>query len=159
MRAIGFRAEKDAILWAVVEPANASTLKLVAHGEENAAKADGVSDSLAHFRERVRLLVDEWKPNVGIVRSPETFNRKSSNLSSLDSRLRIEGVVIEALASKGVRTRTAALKGISSMMKSDAAREYLDGEQLRGIQWPKKDKNCREAILVAAAGLGYGETT
>ena len=157
MRSIGFRAEKDAIHWAVVEPKKESLLKLSAYGEINAAATEKVPKMLANFREQVRLLIDKHEPDVAIVRMPETFGRRSGNAASLDTRLRVEGVIIEGLASKNVEVRPTALKGISSLMKSNTAKAYLDGEQLRGIDWPNKKMNCREAILAAAAGVGVME--
>ncbi len=157
MRSIGFRAEKDAIHWAVVEPKTDALLKLIGSGVVNAAATEDTAQSLRHFREQIRLLIDKYKPGLALVRMPETFGRKSRNVASIDSRLRVEGVVIEAAASANVTVKPTLLQGIASLLKSKQAKAYLDGENLRGIEWPNRNKNCREAILAAAAGAGAQE--
>jgi len=155
MTSIGFRAEKDAINWAVVSKSG-DALRLDAHGCINASVGDRDAECLAHFRKEVLLLVEQYKPTVAYVRTPETYNRRAQSVvraNSSDSRLRVEGVILEACYSTGAKTLSGLLNAISHRIGSDSAKDYLSADSLREIKWPKKDTLCREAILAAVAGV------
>ena len=66
----------------------------------------------------------------------------------------IEGVILEAANSMGLRVVTGALTSISKNLGTKAAKHYLEGNDLRGLDWSRYPaKNVREAILVAASAL------
>ena len=75
-----------------------------------------------------------------MVRYPETVLRSSQPLS-MHKRCRVEGVVIEAVHSSGVRVLTGPLATISSKLGSKAAKRYLETDDLRGLDWSKHPKN------------------
>ena len=108
--------------------------------------------ALVWFRTQVVHLIQTYSPQLAAVRYPETFMR-SAHGSSNDKRCRVEGVVIEAAQSCGIRALTGALATISKNLGSKSAKKYLETDELRGLDWSKHPKNRREAILVAAAAL------
>lgn len=110
--------------------------------------------ALAFYRERVLLLLAEHSPSIAAIRYAETFGRRSVRESDF-RRCRIEGVILELAGSRGLNTLTGALASISKNLGTKAAKRYLEGNDLRGLDWSKYPSvNVREAILVAASALG-----
>ena len=118
MKAIGFRAEKDAINWAVVEGKKESPV-LVADGRIAAPQIGDEADSLSYFRQRVLAIIQLHRPAIAMVRYPETFGRRNRAIASMDSRLRVEGVILESVRSTATPVISGALKTISSRIGSD----------------------------------------
>jgi hypothetical protein len=148
MKAIGFRAESDSINWAIVE-GDVESPVLIAHGKIPApAVFKEESKRLAHLRGQVLQKIAESNADRAAVRYPESFRK-----SNCDTRIRVEGVILEACASSSVRVVSGAMRSISSRIGSKAAKGYLSSNEIRGLEFPKKDKNCREAILVAVSAL------
>jgi len=107
------------------------------------------------YRERVLQLIDQFSPEASAVRYAESFNPyKEGNSGRL--RCRIEGVVLEALASKAIPVVTGSLATISAKLGS-GAKKYLDRKDYRGLDWSKLKKNRREAVLAAVANLPKGQ--
>lgn len=152
MKAIGFRAEPQAFLWAVVE-ASSGQLILIESGKSPAPRKYDEAQSLAWFRNEVRSLIDQFKPEKAAVRFPESNARKSNSKGS-SQRLRIEGVILEAAQSKALSVITGPLATLTCKLNSKSAKAYLESEDFRGIDWSKISKNEREAILAAGAALG-----
>jgi hypothetical protein len=148
--ALGFRAEPSAINWAVVEGFLQAPVLVAADHAAAPATYDEPA-ALAWFRAQVLHLIQTYSPQLAAVRYPETFMR-STTLQS-DKRCRVEGVVIEAAGSCGIRVLTGALATISKNLGSKGAKKYLETDELRGLDWSKHPKNQREAILVAASAL------
>lgn len=87
------------------------------------------------------------------MRFPELFGRRGGATASLDARIRVEGVILEALATAGIPVWAGAMKTISSHMGSAKAKEYLDRDEVRELAWPTKNPNGKEALLVAISAL------
>ncbi len=151
VKALGFRAEPNAINWAVVE-GSCEVPVLVGADQAAAPLAFDEAAALAWFREHVRGLIETYSPTVVGIRYPETFGSHAGNASA-HRRCRVEGVIAEAAASKGVTVRTGSLVTISKNLGPKAAKKYLESEEFRGVDWAKYSKNRREAILVAASAL------
>jgi hypothetical protein len=102
------------------------------------------------------LLIDAYSPKIAAVRFPESSARPTAK-EGPRRRLRIEGVLIEGSNARGLHLYTGALATISKGLRSKA-KEYLESDDLRGLDWSKiRDASRREAILVAAAALGDAE--
>jgi Holliday junction resolvasome RuvABC endonuclease subunit len=148
MRSIGFRAEPDAINWAIVE-GDKDAPELVDHGKIIAPKSfKDEATRLSHLRGQVMDRIAALKPDCVAVRYPESFRK-----SNCDARIRVEGVILEACAASNVPVSSGAMRSISSRMGSKAAKAYLKADDVRGLEFPKKNPNCREAILVAVSAL------
>ena len=62
--------------------------------------------------------------------------------------------MLEAAHSRSKRVVVGALTTISSSLGTKSAKKYLNDDDLRGLDWSRyRQKNLREAILVAAAAL------
>lgn len=152
-RAIGFRVEPGLIKWALVEGSPDAPILAVPPGKLTSPATYDEPQTLTFYRERVLLLLSQHSPDVVAVRYAETFGRQSVRDSDY-RRCRIEGVILEAANSRGLRVVTGALASISKNLGTKAAKHYLEGNDLRGLDWSKYPaKNVREAILVAASAL------
>ena len=155
MNAVGFRVEKDKVHWALVSGMTENPV-LVADDKFSAPKTYGEAEQLAWYRQRIRMLIEDRKPDVAAVRYSETFLQhkpKPNVFASMLKRARIEGVVVESASSLGLPVLTGALGTISAGLGSKRAKGYLEAADLRGIDLSKRPQNRREAILVAVAAL------
>jgi len=153
-RAIGFRVEPRLVNWALVEGSSEAPTLAVPPGKLTSPSTFAEPEALSFYRERTLLLLVEHSPDVVAIRFPETFGRQGVREGDY-RRCRIEGVILEAANSKGIRVVAGALASISKNLGSKAAKHYLQDDDLRGLDWSKYSaKNMREAILVAASALG-----
>lgn len=156
MPTIGFRAEKDKVHFAIVKGTRQSPI-LVDANKFSAPAAYSLGEALAWYRDRVHALVTQHHPVRGTVRLSETFLARKPTPTSLDSmfaRARIEGVLLEALASKQVSVSCGKLQQIASGLGTKTAKHYLDEDEVRGLDWSSiKNANTREAILAAVSIL------
>ena len=151
MRAIGFRAEPDAVTYAIVD-GTLSAPTLVAFQRITAPATFKEAAALAWYRERVRRVVQEYQPKRAAVRYPEPSARKG-HPTSAHKRARIEGVVLEAMHAENLAIVTGPLATISARLGSESAKAYITQDDLRGLDWTKLNANAREAVLAAAAIL------
>ena len=147
---IGFRVEPKAVNWAVVT-GTAAEPKLIDAGTLPAPKGYSEQESLRWYRQKVVDLVQQYGPPSCGIRDSEAGPRP---IKEVQDRCRIEGVVIEAAASKGCQVVSGRLKSISSSLASKGAKRYLDEEEFRELDWSRYHRNVREAILVATSLLG-----
>lgn len=156
MRSMGVRVvpgDPDSLEWAVVDgPQEEPTL--IAHESVSAPRDAAEAPALAHFRKRLALVIEKFKPQALGLRVAERTARPS-NKDGPKRRLRIEGVALEVAASNGLPATTAALPDVGPMLKTDRAKPkaYLEKKDLRGLDWSKYCVEAREAILVAVAML------
>ena len=115
-RAIGFRVEPGLANWAVVTGTSDAPI-LEAASKLTSPSTFEEPQALAFFREGVLLLLEQYKPDVVAVRYAETFGRQSVRESDY-RRCRIEGVILEASNSRGIRLVTGALAAISKNLGS-----------------------------------------
>jgi hypothetical protein len=154
MSALGFRAEKDAVHWAVVGR-QGDTYRVIADGRLAAPKSYEEVNGLAWYRERIQSLVQQYGAVKAAIRYAETYLgpiRKTA-LASLFKRARLEGVLAEALASRGIPVGTGAMQQIGSRMGSRSAKHYVEGGEFRGLDLSDKNKYLQEAIVAAASML------
>jgi hypothetical protein len=151
MRILGIRADSDSFYWGVVEGSIAAPIP-VDHDRALCPASYDEAASLAWCRDRIRHLIDAYTPSSVIVRYPEVFvpNEKKEPARR---RSRIEGVVLEAAHSKGVKVFSSALATISKNLGVASAKTLLTDDTLRGLDWSGNTKASREAILVAASLL------
>ena len=153
-RAIGFRVEPTLVHWALVEGTPEAPILVAVDKIAAPATYDDESRALTFYRERILLLLSQHSPDRVAVRYAETFGRRAAGAKD-NQRCRIEGVLIEASSSRGLKVVTGALASISKNLGTTGAKRYLEANDLRGLDWSKYPaKNVREAILVAASALG-----
>ena len=121
MKAIGFRAEKDSITWAVVDD---STTPHVIDGFDKIRAPESYTEAerLALFRERLKALIQQRSPDIAAVRYPETSSRRSGTTNSARMRSRVEGVILEASQSEGIDVMTGALATIGARLGTRTAK-------------------------------------
>ena len=153
-RAIGFRVEPGLINWALVEGTSEAPILAAPPSKLTSPATYSESQALTFYQERVLLLLTEHSPHFVAMRYAETFGRQGMRESDY-RRCRIEGVVLEAANSRGIKVIAGALASISKNLGTRTAKHYLEDSDLRGLDWSKYPaKNMREAILVAASALG-----
>ena len=156
IKTIGFRAEKDAINWAVVSDSDGDNPVIEEHGVIKAPGTyKGDAEVLTYFRSKVREALTRYEPVAAGIRYPETFGKAPRFLASAYSRCRVEGVIAEVVGSENVRLIAGGLQKIGKEMKSDSAKAYIDpkADEVRGIKFAKKDAKYRESVLAAVAAL------
>jgi len=152
MRALGFRAEKTLVHFAVLDdskPGTVTTDKLKLKGDRPTAPELGL------LRNEVRNLIDTYKPDAVGLRLSDKPQSMRYIQSSFD-RARVEGVVMEAAASKNVKVVAGASATIKSGMKTKRPlREYADVDEVKGIDLSdKKNESLRDAVYAALAAMG-----
>lgn len=144
--------EPQAVHWGVVEGKKCDPI-LITHDRMSAPKIYNEAEALTWYRERVLLLLTEYQPTSAAIRYPEPTARGGGRDSSR-IRVRIEGVVLEAINSQGLKkVVTGSLKTISANIGSKAGKKYLSSEDLRGLDWSELHQYRKEAILAATAAL------
>lgn len=151
MRALGLRVEPKMLHWAVVEGSPDEPV-LVAHDKALPPARVGEPETLSWYRERLRFLVEKYVVDAVGVRLQETHGRRG-DLDPAFHRSRIEGVLLEAAYSCGKPVVHGALNTLSSKLKSERAKRYLEQGELRGVDLASLPKNRPEAVLVGVAAL------
>jgi len=149
-RALGFRAEPKQIHWAIVEGTRRAPI-LVAHDSAAAPVNLDEAPALSWYANRVKLIVEKYRPAVCMIRSAESVAR-GGNKDGPRRRLRIEGILLQIIDSCGLTVSIGALAAISGKLGSHA-KTYIDSGELRGLDLSKIPVPSKEAILVAVAAL------
>jgi hypothetical protein len=151
-RVLGVRAEPAGFHWAVVSDTQESAI-LEACGIEIAPHAYNEGESLVWIHQKAAYIIDTYKPTRVALRYPEG-NARGANKSPAKSRCRVEGVILEAAASKNLDIVTGALNTFAKHSGIKSPKEDLTKDNLRGLDWSQyRDKNQREAILVGVSLL------
>jgi len=150
---LGFRAAPAALSWAAVtgtaeEPqfVDAGTIAAPATIREDEAAV------LAWIHNRVLLLLNEHHPEAVGVRYAESFGAKGARDPDR-KRARIEGIVMLAAKSRGIEVATGPLKMIGARLGSKKPKDYLEDQELRGIDLSGRSKEQQEAILAGVSML------
>ena len=151
-RTIGLRAEPRVLHWAVVEGTQDQPV-LIAHDKAETPAAYEEAAALSWFRRRVFHLIDTYVPMAAGIRFPEPSAR-GGNKDSAKQRSRVEGVLLEAVHSRGLTIVTGALTTIAAKLGTRKAKKYIDDAELRGIDLSRLPPPRREAVLVGVAALG-----
>jgi hypothetical protein len=154
-RALGFRADAKHVYWAIVDGTRGAP-RIEDRGRAAAPVAYSEAAALSWYRERARHLVETYGPDAAMIRSPEQIARGSGR-EGARRRLRIEGVLLEAMNSCGLPVITGALATISSRLGTRSARRYLDSGEFRGLDLSTIPGSLREAVLVAVSALPQDE--
>lgn len=154
MRTIGFRVEKSQVWFAVVDATSDDPAKMPADGK--LMIQDGpLSESFVLLRTDVLNLLKTYKPARGAIRLTDR-PKGSANVLSMVARGRVEGVIIEAAGAYGLDLVTGGSPTIKSNLKTKKAiREYIEQDDVRGIDLSgKKNKIFREAVVAAVSVNG-----
>lgn len=153
MKAIGFRAEKDSIHWAVVSSDGEEKI-VYDQGKIGAPKTYSADECLAHFRKGVRERIERYGVSAAGIKFPETGQKAPRYLASVYSRCRIEGVILEAIHSTGTPLAGGLYRTIGKEMQSQSPKQYIEtSDGVRGFKFQKKDDKHREAVMAAVAAL------
>jgi hypothetical protein len=152
-KALGFRVAPGAVHWAAVT-AGAPPV-LTAYDVASAPATFTEAAALSWYRARALEIIDREHPDAAIVRTAEPISRSGGE--ALKVRCRIEGVVLEACATRGLAVQLGPLATISRLLQTRSAKAYLDASEVRGLDWSSlRDKNSREAVLAAVAVVEDG---
>ncbi len=154
MKAIGFRAFPQGFHWAVVSGSRAEPILEDAQTVE-APPAFGDCEALKFLEDECRRILDDNVPTSAALREAEFFGKqgKQSVVTAGRKRCRVEGVIAASCGRIGLEAKPGTLVTISSNLSTPKAKELLDKDDLRGIDWSDYKKDLREAILVAVSGL------
>jgi len=154
-RSLGFRAEAKQIHWAVVDGTRDAPI-LQAHDKAAAPVQASEATALSWYRERARLIAETYTPDAVGIRSAEPIARGSGK-EGARRRLRIEGVLLEAMDSCGLQVTTGALATISARLGTKRAKKYIESGNYRGLDLSAFSGPAREAVLVAVSALPQAE--
>jgi Holliday junction resolvasome RuvABC endonuclease subunit len=155
MKALGVRAEKDLVHWAVVELRN-DELAIVREGKHKVTETFDLSARLKELWTKTQGIIETHGVDAVAIRFQETHLQrgiKDKLLASALQRARLEGVVAAASAAAGVDVFCGSLQQIGSAIGSKRPKAYIETGEFRGIDLSKKNKHIQEAILAAAAAL------
>lgn len=154
VRAIGFRVEPQTVNYAVVEGTKKEPILILCNKISPPKSYDQESSQLVWYRERLLTIIEQYQPQYAAIRFPEPNSFGKTKVEPLLKRARIEGVILESLGREEIECKVAALTKISSEINSKSARQYLDNDDFRNLDWSNiKNRNQREAILVAVTQL------
>jgi len=150
-RIMGIRAEASCFHWAIVE--GSQEVPVLVESDCTSSPIDSSEpESLAFLRERFLLLLTQFDPVAVAVRYSER-TPGSGNKDGVKRRLRLEGVIVEAVQGMRRQIETGPLKTIASNLESKSAKKYLEEKEFRGVDWSKLKTPRREAILAAVSLL------
>ncbi len=153
MRAIGFRAEKTVVHVATVDdssdPPHCSFQKFAIDAKKPTA------EELTHLRVAVVNAIDTFHPDCVGVRTSDQPKVMRYFQSYLD-RARVEGVIMEAAASKGLTVTAGPATTIKSGMGTKhSLKKYANLDKVREIDLSgHKNESDREAVYAALAAIG-----
>lgn len=147
---IGIRVEPSKIHWAVVTGSNAQPI-LEGADALPAPKSWAEAAALQWYRNQVIQLIERYNPSSAVIRDTEVSGHLQ--VQSLQTRCRIEGVVIEAAQSKALVVTSGRLNKMSALLDTKSAKKYITSDEFRGVDLSRYAPYTREAILVAVAGL------
>jgi hypothetical protein len=159
MRAIGFCATPSEIRFAILEgsvdsPVIVDKSKLI----PPKIYKDNEAARLSWYRQRIIALIDDSQVNSSGIRFPES-NARGLNKANSMRRLRTEGVIMEALHSKGVpiiaqgaQSHIKGLLGVNHSLDKYASEDI----SFRGITLNEIPKYYHDCIFACAASLGGG---
>ena len=130
---LGIRAEPTAFHWAVVS-GTSHTPVLEDTNVEAAPTAYTLGESLAWIRDRLLQIIDSYRPRKVAVRFPEGI-AMSSRTDAAKTRCRVEGVLIEAAASRNIELVTGALNTFKKHSGTESPKQDLAKHNLRGLDW------------------------
>jgi hypothetical protein len=149
---MGIRARERHVYWAIVTGTKSNPC-VYATGQEDAPGTYDEAESLAHFRSRLILIIEKYKPVRVAVRYPE--RSPGANKNEAKARCRVEGVALEAASSLGKKALTGTLVSITKKLGSAPAKNYLRSGDFRGIDLAKYPEYVQEAIVWACAALEH----
>ena len=149
---LGVRAEPRGFHWAVVEGTQRAPI-LTAHDKAATPASFEEPEALAWVRSRVLHVIDTYHPVAVAVRYPEPISRSSN---SARQRCRVEGVVLEAAASRRLPILTGPLATIAAKLRTRKPKTYIETGTLRGLDLSSVPASGREAVLIAVAQLPPG---
>lgn len=153
-KSLGIRVETETVYWAVVE-GRASEPVVVGEGKIPAPVSADDAGKLVAQRRAILDVIEQHKPAVVFVRFAETMFGNRGEAPRKRSRL--EGVIMEAAASRSKPVRTGPLSTIGKGLGMDAATAKATRDRALGLgtlEWAKREVEAREAIMAAAAALG-----
>jgi len=124
---------------------------LVATDDASAPAQWEEAKALSWYRDRLLHIIGQYHPANVAVRYQEIQGK--ANATAARKRARIEGVILEAANSRALPVMTGALDTISAKLKTKSAKNYLQQDDLRGLDWSKLNDHRREAVLVAVSAL------
>lgn len=131
-----------------------SSPRLIAHDSAAAPVSLAEAPALSWYSNRVRLVVERYKPDAATIRAAESVAR-GSNKEGARRRSRIEGVLLQTIDSCGLKATIGALAMISGKLGTQA-KKYIESGDFRGIDLSEIPSASREAVLVAVAALPEG---
>ena len=150
MKAIGFRAFPQGFHWAAVSGSRAEPILEDAQTVE-APLAFGDCEALKFLEDECRRILADNAPHSAALREAE-FSGKGA-VAAGRKRCRVEGVIAASCGRIGVEAKLSTLATISSNLSTPKAKEFLEREDLRGLDWRDYKKDQREAILVSVSVL------
>lgn len=159
MNAMGFRAEKDTVQWALVS-GNRDQPVLLAH--DRLRVPDGLSESngLRWLRSELQFLLEQYRPDAIAIRLLEchlTTFPTPKGLSLIYKRARIEGILLEVCCPRQENASWRRTITRDDESKGGPRRNLFVDPDGRDVDWREiSSKSRRQAIVIAATLLPAG---
>src|SRR5262245_43846807 len=149
---LGVRAEAQGFCWAVVEGSQHAP-RVRGNERVEAPRSYSEAEALVWCRARLLQIIQDHTPTHVAMRYQEPTARRHDSASR--QRCRVEGVLLEAAASRQLAIATGALATIAKGLGTNTtgAKAYLSAEEFRGVDLKKVPAPRREAIVVCISVL------
>lgn len=158
MRSIGIKAEQKGLHWAIIEGTK-NTWHVIAHAKYTFPKSLNHSQRALNLFGRITSLVEQHSPSCCAIQIGETFYKdpaippNGKKLAAVMGRARVEGIVIAALASKGVDVSLIQKAQLKARTGTKRIQSYIDSGQFREIDASNVPKIRRAAVAAAVSCL------
>ena len=155
MSAIGVRSSTNEIHYAIIKGSVVEP-ELIQYNKLSFPKAYTPPQALSWIREQFGNIKHQFNIQSLFVRTIEPIARVSNK--AIFERALIEGVLIEAANTFGIKVNYGPLATMSSLLETKAARHYMTADEFRGIDnWKKINEKYKEACISALCALSMLE--
>ena len=148
---VGIRASTSEINYVIIEGSFANP-KLITADKLREPISYSFSETLVYYRVQFLSLCKEYKINTCGIRTAEPLSRLKGSSEGAIKRANIEGVMIEASASQGIKTIVGANSTFSPLLDVKSIKDLISAKEYKNLsKWTKLSQDFKEATLVAIA--------
>lgn len=155
MSAIGIRSGTNEIFYVIIS-GNPDAPKIENFNKLRQPASFELPQTLHWYREQIIAICKEFNVNSCGIRTAEPIARAmgAAAKAGFIKRCNIEGVIIEAVSSIGIKIFVGPLTSISALLNSKSVKKYIYNDDFRSInQWQKLNENFKEAVFAGIAAL------
>lgn len=153
MVSIGVRASTSEILYVIIE-GTFDKPSLITADKLREPISYSFPETLVYYREQFLSLYKEYRINSCGIRTAEPLSRLKGSSEGARKRTNIEGVMIEASASQGIKPLVGANSTFSPILDVKSMKDLISVNAYKNLnKWAKLSQDFKETTLVAIASL------